>query len=429
MISLRRIVPNRWLRLAVAAGLLAAAGLVVGRQVWAYSEYRAAKAALGRYKFLEARAHVRNCLTVWSSRPSVWLLAGQVARRMEEYDEAERCYAEAQRRAGGPPGEDLLLERAMAQAQLDPDAKEVYFRSLVESDHPQSGLILEAMVRGYLQRSRYKDAGFLVERWLERAPDDPYALFCRAWVREELGPEVQAIEDYQRVLELDPDQDEARLRLARMLLRNARAAEALEVARALAARHPGDPVAQATLAAVQAELGDLPAAEASARAAVAADPNSDDALVVLGRVLIDTERYDEAEKHLRAAIRVRRSNYQAHQQLHRVLALTGRAEEAARLKADLDQMSRDISRLRKIFYDDLARSPETPALCVEVAEIFIRAGEVAKGVQWLHNALRLAPSDPRVHRELADAYARLGDAGRADYHRKLADHPSAARTP
>lgn len=420
MTLLRRVVPNRWVRLVLAVGLLAVGGYLLSRQAGAYFKYRAARAELDRYKFAAAQKHLHDCLTVWSSRPDVWLLAGQTARRMEQYDEAERCYVEVQKWTGGVPQEDLLLERALLQAQLDPDSKESYLRSLAEANHPQTRLIFEAMVRGYLRRNRFKEAGFLVEKWLEVAPDDPHALFCRGWVREQLGPQVQAVEDYQRVLQIEPDHDEARLQLTKLLLEESRAAEALEVIRVLVAQHPDEPTALIALAEVQIELGELPAAEATARSALDFDPNSDGVRTVLGRVLIAADKLDEAEQHLRAAIRLNPSNYQAHQQLHRVLALGGRDQEARDLKATLDRMSKDITRLRAIFSNELYLSPRDPELLCEIGAIFVRAGELGKGVRWLEDALRVDPSHPQAHRELATAYEKLGDRRRADQHRAKA---------
>ncbi|MBX9622757.1 MAG: tetratricopeptide repeat protein [Gemmataceae bacterium] len=423
MSPFRRLVPNRWLRLGIAAGLVAAAAALLGRHAWAYAEYRAGRAALDRYKFKDAQDRFRNCLGVWPSRADIWLLAGQAARRMERYDEAERCYAEALRLSGGVASDDLRLEQVLLQTQLDPDSKSDYLRAEVEAGHPKAVLMFEAIVRGYVRRSRYPDAGYVVGLWLGKSPDDPYALFLRGFVREQLGPQSEGIDDYRRVLELDRDHDEARYRLTHMLLENGQPAEALRVIRVLVDKYPGEPKALAQAAEAEFAVGEFAAAEATARAALAADPASDDALLALGRVLTAADRHDEAERYLREAIRVSPSSYAAYLQLYQTLKQVGRDAEAARVKADLDRMGRDILRLRAIFSGELSAARQSPALYTEVGEIFLRAGEEAKALQWLGDALRYDPDYAPAHRALAGLYDRRGDQARAAQHRRPAGPP------
>ncbi|MBX9585529.1 MAG: tetratricopeptide repeat protein [Gemmataceae bacterium] len=419
--GLRRLVPNRWLRLALAGAAVLAAAVVVGRHAWAYYHLRAARADAARYRFADARRHLESCLRVWHDRADVWLLAGQVARRGEDYEMAERCYAEALRQAGGTPTDDLRLEQVLLQAQLDPDAKAAYLRGRVEDGHPQTVPILEALARGYLKKSRYAHAGFVLQVWLEKAPDDPAALYYRGTVREEQGPREEAVDDYRRVLELDPAHDAARLRLVKLLRQLSRPAEARDALAPMLAGPAVDPRALVERAECEYALGERAAAEATARAVLAALPDDPDALVMLGRCLTDADRFAEAEEALRRAIRARPSHFQAHSQLHRLLAAAGREAEAAAQRGEIDRMTRDITRLRDILSDGLARSPRDPGLHVEVGRIFLRAGEPREGLRWLDEALRLDPTYRPAHAELAAFYDRHGDKKRADEHRRQAE--------
>ncbi len=425
MALISRVIPNRWLRLLLATVLLAVAGYLLWRQGSAYLELRAARAKLDEYKFVEAEDHLTKCLAVWPDSADVWLLAAQTARRREDYAKAEERYAQVQKLNNGQTTDELNFERILLQAQLDPDDKLDYLRQLVEAHDPRSNLILEAMIRGYMRRHRYLDAGFLTNVWLERKPDDPYALLCRGAVRDQIGPRNQCVDDFQRVLEINPDQEEARMRLSRSLLELARPSEALATIRPLVDKYPNEPKVLTTLGECQDAVGEFAAAEATARKVVAIQPDYEEALVLLAKILIDREQFDEAERHVRQAIKLRPSLYQARLQLHRVLVSTHRDKEAEEVKAFLTNSAKDSVRLAAITSEELPKAPRNPVLFLEVGQIFLRASEPAIAVHWLSDGLRYAGSSPvlqrQLHAELATAYTKLGDTSRAETHVRSAN--------
>src|SRR5262249_2172943 len=116
-----------------------------------------------------------------------------------------------------------------------------YLRPLVEANHPATPLILEAMARGYMKAYRYTDAAAVLELWVERSPDDVEAHLLRGFVWEQLGLLQVALKDYRRVAELDPDNDEGRLRASSLLLEQALPAEALDHLEYLIRKRPDDP--------------------------------------------------------------------------------------------------------------------------------------------------------------------------------------------
>src|SRR5262249_14607473 len=128
------------------------------------------------------------------------------------------------------------------------DSVQPYLKSLVEKDHPATPLILEALTRGYLRAYRFGDAAFMLALWRDRWPGDPPADLLEGCGRQPMGPDSRAIEHYQRVLEQDSEHDEARQRLANLLLETARPAEALEHLERLAETRPQDPLVQVRLA-------------------------------------------------------------------------------------------------------------------------------------------------------------------------------------
>jgi tetratricopeptide (TPR) repeat protein len=223
----------------VVVALLVAAGLL-GVQAWAYGQFRAAERALEKNHFAEAAEHLRRCRSVWWYREAVWLQSARAARRMEDFPEAERFLRKLEQMQGGRPSDEVHLEWSLLRAQQgETDQVVPYLRSLVEDDHPRATLILEAVARGFLRKQRFHDAAFLVRLWLERNPDDTVALFCRGFIREQLigGSRDQAVDDYRRVLELDPQNVDVHRELGRFYLEAGdRAKAAFHLGRA------GDPV-------------------------------------------------------------------------------------------------------------------------------------------------------------------------------------------
>src|SRR5262249_24406364 len=155
----------------------------------------------------------------------VRLLAGQTARRLGDFEMAEKHLNRALE-LSGELTEEILLEQALLRAQRgEMDQVQEFLRSLAEADHESSVLIFEAMARGYIRAFRYGQAGYMLQLWLDKEPDDPQAQFLQGWVREQIGPQQQAVDNYRRVIELDPEHDLARQHLANLLLERARPKE------------------------------------------------------------------------------------------------------------------------------------------------------------------------------------------------------------
>src|SRR5262249_35367451 len=154
------------------------------------------------------------------------LLAAQTARRLGDYEAADQHLARCQEIRGGLSPE-VELEQVLIRAQRGGmDSVTPYLRSLVEEDHTATPLILAAMIQGYMRAYRYGDAAVLVSLWRDRWPDDIQANLFEGYVAEQIGSGEQAVKNFRRVLAVDPDHDEARLRLAELLIAHAAPAEA-----------------------------------------------------------------------------------------------------------------------------------------------------------------------------------------------------------
>ncbi len=427
--SLRQACRRPWRLLAVVS-LLLTIGLgaaLFGLHAWAGFHYWRAGRELERYRLVEARAHLESCLHVWPASFDVHLLAARTARRLDDYDAAERHLSRCQQLRGSL-SEDVVLEQTLVRAQRGGmDSVMPYLKSLVEQNHPATPLILEAMARGYIRAFRFGDAAMLLALWQERRPGDKQASLLQGYVHEQIGPEQAAIENYRRVLEVDPEHDEARVRLADLLVERAMPAEALEHVQLLAARRPGDAYILVRLARCLYALGRPEEAEEIVDRIIAEQPRYRPALSLKGQLALTLNRPAEAERWLRESLTVDAADYYSQFSLARSLREQGKDEEALAAEVRLKVLEADAQRIRKIIQEDINRSPNDPAIRTEVGSILLRAGSDREGVQWLYSALRVDPTYPAAHRALAAHFDRIGEPQRAaSHHRFLSGEPEPA---
>src|SRR5260370_33207392 len=75
------------------------------------------------------------------------------------------------------------------------------------------------MARGYARMLRLGTAMRCLKMLLEREPDNVEGLVLRGWIQEAGGEPEDAMKDYRRALELNPERDDVHLGLARILVR------------------------------------------------------------------------------------------------------------------------------------------------------------------------------------------------------------------
>jgi Tfp pilus assembly protein PilF len=398
----------------LALGLLLA---VLGTQWWASHHLRAARDALRRARLDQARDHLAQCLRVWPNRFDVCLLAAQAARRAEDYEEADRYLARCEELRGGLP-EEVAMEQTLVRAQRGGmDALTPYLRPLVEQDHPASPLILEAMARGYIKAFRYADAAAVLAVWINRDPDNIQACLLQGFVREQNGPKSQAVEDFRRVVELDPDNEEGRLRLGMLLLlERAMPAEAAVHLEYLARKQPDNLDALTRLALCRLALGRQDEAREILQGVLQAQPRHRQALCAWGELAMQTDQPAEAEKCFRQALALDRADYLTLFKLGKCLRQQGKDREAQATEDRRKAMEADLTRIRKIIKEELPYTPNSPLLLTEIGTIFLRAGSDREGRHWLYSALRNDPGYLPAHRALAAYYRRIGDNAMAARH-------------
>lgn len=387
---LSRLRRHPWRVLAVLAVLGVGAALAAPH-LRAWYHLRAGRSALERCHDDEARHHLRACLEVWPTSTSAHLLASRAARRLGNFDEAERHLREYQRLKGGTPDE-IAFEWALLRA-ANGDLEEVEQFLLERARGPRAPLVWEALAQGYTTVYRILDARVYLDRWLKDDPDNLRALTMRGNTWWQFRSPVKAARDYARVAELDPGQEEVRWRLACCYVENGQYNDALAHLEFVAGRRPGDPDVLTRIARCRNMLGQGKQARQILDAVLAEHPEHAAGLRARGQIALMDGDPSEAARWLRRAVRAAPADSETSWALYQALKLlpgqeATAKEEAARfgrLKAQAEQFGDIITR-------KMSEHPHDPALHCELGTLLIRMGYKDVGRRWLLSALKEDPN-------------------------------------
>ncbi len=412
-----------WLTAMAVLALLGVGVHQGGWNLWAAYHWRAARAAIDQRDLLRARAHLRLCLQVWPHSAATHFLAARTARRADDYEEAAQHLDECER-LHGPP-QDIEAERAMLRAQQGDLAwVERYLVGQVEQDHPEAPLMLEALTKGYAQTFRVPLALYCTGKWLRLQPDNVDALFWQGLLYERLFSQQshqQALADFRRVVDIDPEHEGARLHLAEALRRVRRFDEALELFQRLAQDDPGNAAAVLGLARCQSALGRVEEARILLDKLVEARPEDVPTLVERGKLALEMNQAAEAERWLQRAVARAPYERMANFFLAQCLEQRGQHDQAQSYRAKLKQVDADWQRLEEVMRQ-LVNAPLDTSLRFEAGTLLLRVGEDVQGRRWLMSLLEDVPDHRPTHQALADYYERAGNYARATYHRQQAAH-------
>ncbi|HEV3143675.1 MAG TPA: tetratricopeptide repeat protein, partial [Gemmataceae bacterium] len=331
---------------ASLAGLVIAALLLLGvailsLQSWSYYHLRQARAASARYHDSEAEEHLRSCLWASPNNAEALLLAARTARREGVTEAAEQFLAQYER-VRGSGDEQLLLERVLLEVQKGRlESVQAYCSRLIDERHRFAPLILEAIVQYFVRVFRLQDAEIALKKWREIDRNDPQAIYYQALCCELKDQNSEAREYLWQVLELDPQRDDARFRLAGLLIDAHEEATALPQLEHLRRLHPERTPILVELARCYTVLAQYENAEAVLSEALAREPNNREALAARGKLYMQWERVEEAEDYLRRAVELEPGNYSTRYQFFLCLSKLKKTDEADKTRARLETMEAD----------------------------------------------------------------------------------------
>ncbi len=361
---------------------------------WLWTSYhlQQAKLELQRYHPQQARRHLDLYLLWRPHDVSAHLLAARAARQLDRLDEAEQHLLQAQREQGKSSA-DVLFEWALHRATLgDLKQTELYLQALTQTESEDAFLAYEALAEGYRRNYRIPRVLFLFDQWLKRRPDDVRALLLRGrlWIQAKRAG--KAVPDFRRVLELDPEREEAQRGLALCLTETSHWDEALHYWEALQRRHPDDLDVRVNLARCWGQLEQVEQARQMLQAVLEEHPDHLLALRCLGRVFLQKQQTAEAEICLRRAVRAMPNDYQSHWLLYEALKQQDKTAEAERQLDLAGAVEHRWQRLSKITEIELPARPHDAALQAELGVVLLDMGYKEAGRNWLLSALQEDPN-------------------------------------
>lgn len=416
---------ERPLRTLIVLGVVAAASPFL----WAGYHWYAGRTALQRYHSAEARDHLSKCLRVWpwSRSSSTHLLAARAARRDGDFAEAARHLRICQDTLHDNSAE-TILEWAMLHASAgDLDAVEEYLKEQFRKDPANAPLILEALSEGYLRLYRIADALRCLDEWLTHDPDNVQGLFVRGNVYRQVRSSQEAAKSYRRVVELDPDHEEARWRLAVALLDIGRYREALEHLEVIQKRRPDDDEVKVRLALCRHQVGQGREARAMLDEVIARQPEHGLAVRTRGQLALLDSQLAEAEPWLRQAAQLLPYDYKTQFFLWDCLQKQDKVKEAETQRLSMDKLKDRRQRQSEISTHLMSQKPNDPALQCELGKLSLQLGETESGLNWLRSAVRLDKSYVPALEALADYYQQSGDTEQAEEYRQQAKESSASK--
>lgn len=392
------------------------AAYFVSRQVRAEYNLRIAGRELGIGHLSEAMARLDEVLHAWPESGEVHLLAARTARRMGAYDVADQ-HLKQYRRLGGVP-EAIDLEHALALAQRGElrDVEANLF-AFVENGHPESALILEALAQGFVRSYALPKAMRCIDRWLERQPDAVQALILRGSLYRMLNRSADAQRDYEKALQADPTNDDARLALAELLLAAHQTPAAAEHYRVLHEHQPDNARVLLGLAHCALDANQPARARELLQQLLRHEPDHAEGLRESGRIELETGEAQAAEPLLRRAVQLAPWDVEALQLFYRCLQQVGKAEEGQTCLARLERLQAEMDRLQEV-KRLIAKSPRDAALRSEAGQILLRNGQEREGLRWLESALQEDPQHAPSHETLANYFEKTGKIDLAAAHRR-----------
>jgi tetratricopeptide (TPR) repeat protein len=385
----------------------------------ARDHWRRARQCLDDYDFAAARGHLQVCLEKWPLNAEAHFLMARTCRRLDDLAAWEAHLHKAEVLQW--PREKVVLEIHLRQAQTgDLRDVEAGLLTYLREAPPDEKEVRVALAKGYLHNRHLNEIVALTDTWVARYPDDWQARLYRGRALQFFAPHRdEAVAEYLRVLELRPDQAQARLWLAQLYSAAARYQDSLHHYQVLVAAHPDDADALYGVAHCQASLGQDDEARATLNRLFVQMPGHALGLLLRAKLDLNGGAPGQALPLLRKAEAVIPYEPELVYNLALALKRLGQKDEADRYQGRLQKLAEQTALLEKL-KQKIQDKRDDWELRYRAATLSLQMGREADALREFQVILWNVPEHLATHRALAEYYREKGDAKRADYHQARA---------
>ncbi|MCA9051197.1 MAG: tetratricopeptide repeat protein [Planctomycetaceae bacterium] len=328
----------------------------------------------------------------------------------------------------GWDGDAVRRQQLMALAQTRDFARiEGQWDQLFMSAGADGPEISAAFADLLLSRFEIEGALSILDAWQSDFPDDPGPHLMRGKILTVVRNWKDAEAEYRRAVELDSENDNARLQVAICQMKQLNFQDASKILkRLLDERSPAIDVI-VNYATCLRKLESPQAATDVLQNHWSAVSDDINALLEMGRSRLEAEQPAEAVTFLKQAVEKNPIDREIRYLYAQALQAAGHQDEAQREFAYVNEATKPVLRLGQL-EPALVEDPENIELRFEVADITYRYKSREEGINWFYSLLHLDPNHRPTHRILAQHYEEIGDREKAAKHRAMADPDNSETT-
>jgi tetratricopeptide (TPR) repeat protein len=382
--------------------------------------WQKAQQALVIRDFPQAAADLLLCLQNWPYNAEAHFLLAQTSRRAGHFSQWKVHLDRAEILRW--PKKQIDLERQLRHVQVgDLWDVEATLISLLNKQPDEEVIILEALVLGYLENDRLIDVIAFTTTWSNRYLTDWAPLILRGNAKLRLyGKSSDAAKDFERVLELKPDDPVSHLALAQVLANKGEFKEAIPHFQFCLTHPPDDPTEVLLgLANSQFSLGHMEETRASLEQLFGQNQDHPTGCFLRAKVELADGHLEEALKWLQKADALSPDELDVTNALLQVSRQLSRKEDVERYQNRLEKIRRRDDKLDYLL--TLAKTqPEDPDLRYQLGMVCLDRGRDQEASHWFQGILFKDPNHLPTLETLADYYEKKGKAGLASYYRRKA---------
>lgn len=230
------------------------------------------------------------------------------------------------------------------------------------------------------QQGKHSEARLEYQKIIDIDPDDVEANFQMGLVMESMQDWRAAASLYKRVLELDERHIKARIKIGQFYLISKAFANAMAEAEKALSYAPDNTDALAFMGTMKLQQGDLPAARSNAEKALASEKGNSGAIILMSTILVREGKAEEAVSLLNEAIEGGVKDARLKTVLASVYANQGKNEQAIALVEEM-----------------IASQPESIAHRLNLAGLYTAMKQLDNAENVLRKAITELPENPQVN--------------------------------